>query len=293
MEELVGFARGQGTRHPLSDLRSRLDELASRYGRDRLAADPLGLVRPYPDPRDREVAGVIASGLAFGGVPTILRSIRAVLALLGRRPSRNLLRGARSPKLASFRHRWISGDDVALLLLTIRGMLRASGSLENFFLEGYSPEHEHVGPALDSFSRRAKRLGRDLGRPGRGFDYFFPEPSGGSAVKRLNLFLRWMVRADAGIDLGIWPSVSPRALIIPLDTHVAQIARAIGLTDRKSAGFATALDITRSLRGLDTEDPVRFDFAIAQLGISKNCLHRRDPERCARCPLDTVCRLPG
>ena len=293
MAELAGFPRGEGTRYPLTGLRQRLDRLAAIHGATRLAGDPLGLVRPYADPRDREVAGLVASGLAFGLVTTILRSTRAVLGALGARPAKNLLRASRAETLDRFRHRWIRGEDVTLLLLTIREMLRTSKSVEAFFLEGYAPEHEHVGPALDSFSRRAKRIGATLGRPGRGFACFFPEPSGGSAVKRLNLFLRWMVRPDDGIDLGVWTSIPASALIIPVDTHVAQIGRSIGLTDRRTAGFATALDMTRSLRRLDPDDPVRYDFAIAQLGISKNCLHRQDPERCPRCPLEPVCRRPG
>jgi hypothetical protein len=108
-------------------------------------------------------------------------------------------------------------------------------------------------------------------------------------VKRLCLFLRWMARPDDGIDLGVWKGLPPSALVIPLDTHVLRISRAIGLTERRSASFRTALDVTASLRRLDPEDPVRYDFAIAQLGITRGCRHRHVPELCTPCPLRAGC----
>src|SRR5207247_386756 len=148
-------------------------------------------------------------------------------------------------------HRWIRGDDLVALIWILRQMLERSGSLEAFFLEGYSDEYEDFGPALDSFSTRALALdmrrayGRQPRRPG--VCYFFPRPSAGSACKRLNLFLRWMVRRDA-LDLGVWPHVSPAKLVVPLDTHVIRVGRCLGLTRYSSPGWAMARDITASLR---------------------------------------------
>jgi uncharacterized protein (TIGR02757 family) len=273
-------------------LRKRLDALVRRYS-PFLDRDPLSLVRPHPDPRDREVAGLVASGLAFGGVAQVMRSARVVLGALGPRPARAVRKGAAAGALAGFRHRWVSGEDVALLLDVCARMLTEAGSVESFFLDGFDEDSPDLGAALTSFSRRAKLLAGEEGKSRRGFRYLVPEPGRGSAAKRLCLFTRWMARPDDGLDLGIWRGVPPSALVIPLDTHVLRISRYIGLTKRRTATWSTALEITDALRDLCPEDPTRYDFALAQLGISRGCLHRRERETCSRCPLDEVCTLDG
>ena len=169
-------------------------------------------------------------------------------------------------------HRWTRGTDLVALIWILRQVLDASGSIESFFVEGLSDDDEDVSAALDSFSTRALAL--DIKRayrrvPARpGVCYFFPRPSAGSACKRLNLFLRWMVRRE-GVDLGVWRAVEPRCLVIPLDAHVQAIARRIGLTRYRSPGWAMALDVTKRLRRLDPLDPVKYDFALFQLGLGR------------------------
>ena len=171
-------------------------------------------------------------------------------------------------------HRWIRGVDVAALLWILRQMLERSGSIEKYFVEGLEPGVEDVGAALDSFSRRAMALdigsayGRVPARPG--VAYFFPRPSAGSACKRLNLYLRWMVRRDA-VDFGVWTAVSPAQLIVPLDTHVIRLGRCLRLTRYTSPGWRMAADITRALRQLDPDDPVRFDFSLCHVGMMGAC----------------------
>ena len=145
------------------------------------------------------------------------------------------------------------------LLLILQRMLRESGSIEAFFLEGDDPSQPHVGAALDSFSTRAlatdlrEAYGRRVPKQ-RGVTYFFPRPSAGSACKRLNLFLRWMVRRDE-IDLGVWTRLSPARLIVPLDTHVIRLGRCLRLTRYTSPGWKMASEITASLRNVDAARP--------------------------------------
>jgi uncharacterized protein (TIGR02757 family) len=234
------------------------------------------------------VAGIVASSLAFGNAKTVIRSARAVLDVLGERPSETIRDGRKLRPLARFRHRWVSGRDVILLLRTIGRIQAGSGTLEAFFLEGRRSGDPDVGPALSRFTRRVREM---AGGTERGFLYLLSDPATGSAAKRLCLYLRWMVRPDDGLDLGVWSGVAPGDLVIPLDTHVLRISRYIGLTTRRTAGFATAREITRALATFCPEDPVRYDFALAQLGISKGCLHRRDERTCPVCPLNEVCRL--
>jgi uncharacterized protein (TIGR02757 family) len=143
-----------------------------------------------------------------------------------------------------------------------------------FFVAGPFRDATDVGPALASFSDRVLALdhgGLYRGRPlpgDAGVRYFFPSPADGSACKRLNLYLRWMVRRDS-VDLGLWTSVSPAALVIPLDTHIYNVARRVRLTRYRSAGWRMAADITRRLRAFDPADPVKYDFAFHRMGLFK------------------------
>ncbi len=255
------------------ELKRRLDELYRYYDQRFLDPDPLELVRKQRTLADREVVGLVASGLAFGGVVQIKRSIVAVLEVLGPRPAEAVAAagaGELARRLRGFRHRWLHGRDVACLLAFARQMRASHGSIEAFFAEGLGADDPDVGPALASFSRRALALDHDglyRGRrlPARaGVRYFFPSPEGGSACKRLNLYLRWMARHD-GVDLGVWRRPEPRQLILPLDTHTQAIARRLRLTRYRSPGWAMAADITRRLRRLDPEDPVKYDFALYRL----------------------------
>lgn len=258
-------------------LRLRLEELYRRYDHRFLTPDPLEYVRAQATDADREVVGLLASGLAFGTVAQIKRSIATVLDVLGPRPAEAV--AALDPRevagrLRAFRHRWVDGRDVACLLL-FAGRMRAShGTVEAFFADGLTPDDADVGPALASFSARALALdhrglyrGRRLPRDA-GVRYFFPSPAAGSACKRLNLFLRWMVRRDS-VDLGVWSRVDAARLVIPLDAHVFAIARRTRLTRYRSPGWPMALDLTRRLRRLDPRDPVKYDFAFHRMGLWK------------------------
>ncbi|PYQ16820.1 MAG: TIGR02757 family protein [Acidobacteria bacterium] len=261
----------------IDDLRRRLDALYLRYDHRFVDPDPLQLVRAQAADEDREVVGLLAAALAYGNVVQIKRSIGAALGALGERPARavrHLDPGTAARRLAGFRHRFNDGRDVACLLFFIRQMLEQAGSVEGFFARGLAPDAADVGPALASFAARALALdhgglyGRRQLPAGAGVRFFFPSPVDGSACKRLNLYLRWMARRD-GVDLGLWRSVDPASLVIPLDAHIYTIARRVRLTRYRSAGWPMALDITRRLRRLDPADPVKYDFAFHRMGLFK------------------------
>jgi len=192
-------------------------------------------------------------------------------------------------------HRWTGARDVVALVWLLRQMLEEAGTLEAFFARGFAPDAADVGPALEDFSRRARALdvrrvyGRMRSRAG--VWYFFPRPSTGSACKRLNLYLRWMVRCDA-IDLGVWRFVPASALVVPLDTHVIRVGRCLGLTRYRSPGWRMAADITASLRRLNPADPVRYDFSLCRLGMKQHCGFD-SPRGDAGCPLRGLCRPHG
>jgi uncharacterized protein (TIGR02757 family) len=284
---------------PTRRLSAALDRLYGDYNREDSAADPVHLVRPFPDPADREIAGFCAAALAFGRVASVINSIQTLFRIMGPHPFeyvRSFDPAAAHPELRAMVHRWTRGVDLAALLWILRQMIEEAGSVECFFACGLGPEDADVGPALDTFSRRALALDlrRAYGRvPTRaGVCYFFPRPSAGSACKRLNLYLRWMVRDDE-VDLGVWRLVTPSRLIVPLDTHVIRLSRCLRLTRYTSPGWKMAADITASLRRLDPGDPVRFDFSLCHVGMMNACGFGRK-QGDAQCPLKGLCRpRPG
>ena len=278
-----------------TELRPRLDELYRSFDHTESATDPVHIVRRYRRKDDREVVGFCAAALAFGRVASVLASIEALLSVMGPRPAefvRNFNASRDSGRIEPLVHRWIRGRDLVALLVILRRMLREAGSIEQFFVAGDDPASPDISGALDSFSRRA--LDTDLREaygarvPKRpGVCYFFPRPSAGSACKRLNLFLRWMVRRDA-IDLGAWTTVSPSRLIVPLDTHVIRLGQCLRLTRYVSPGWKMAAEITASLRRVDSTDPVRYDFSLCHVGMMNACGFNRS-QRDSQCPLRGVC----
>ena len=262
--------------------------------------DPVQFVHRYDDLRDREVVGLIASVLSYGNVKIILKSVERALTILGPRPAEAV--GSFDPKkdvhrVRGFYHRFNTSRDLAVLFWMIRRILENHGSLESAFVQGLSEGDTDTGTGIGKFSELFLASGfeqfysrREL-KERAGVRFFFPSPVHGGACKRFNLYLRWMVRPADGIDCGVWTKVHPRQLIIPLDTHIARISGYIGLTERKSPDWRMAMDITRSLRRLDREDPLRYDFALCHLGIAGDCPRKRDTMKCARCPIQAVCTL--
>jgi uncharacterized protein (TIGR02757 family) len=263
------------TKRRLAALRALLDRAYTRYDARWIDPDPVQFVWRYERPHDREVAGLIASSLAYGAVPQIKRSVERVLGILGPRPARaidSLDGNAALRALEGFKHRFNDAADVACLLVFIRGMRREAGSVERFFAD--RGPVEDIGAALASFVVRTLSLPRDgiYGGgplPGKaGVRFFFPSPADGSACKRLCLYLRWMTRRDS-VDPGGWSLVPRSSLLIPLDAHIINIGRAARLTHRNTPNWKMAEEITATLRGCDPEDPVKYDFALHRMGLFK------------------------
>ena len=286
---------------PVANLKYHLDAFLADFARERgVSNDPVQFVHRYDDPRDREVAAFIVSAFAYGNVKSILATANRALSFLGPKPAQTV--AAFDPRtdarrLRSFYHRFNTSRDLAVFFWMIRRLLEQHGSLEDAFLAGMSPEDTDTGSALTHFSGGMLGTGYERFYPAGelkrriGVRFLLPSPADGSACKRMNLFLRWMVRPSDGVDSGIWSRVRPHQLVIPLDTHIARISGYIGLTEMKSPGWAMALDITKSLRLLDGADPLRYDFALCHLGIAGDCPRKRDLRKCFRCPIKSICRL--
>ncbi len=249
---------------PLSGMKEALEALYAYYNRRGcIYPDPLAFVYLYENRLDREVAGFIASALAYGRVQQIQSSVTSVLDKMGRSPSGFLI-GMNPDELrnifGSFKHRFTTGAILSGLLEGLRKIILEYGSLESCFLSHFDLSDQNILPALCSFVSTI-----DIAAGAR-MPMFIPSPEGGSACKRLNLFLRWMVRRD-NVDPGVWKNVPASRLVIPLDTHMHRIALAMGLTQRKQADLRCAVEVTENFAGICPEDPIRYDFALTRLGI--------------------------
>ena len=222
----------------------------------------------------------------------MLQSVERVLAAMGPSPAAFVRRFDPRHDGRAFEplvHRWTRGDDLAALMLTMRRMMDEAGSIEAFFLLGHDTSRTDVEASIESFSTRALALApAEACRRPTGVPYFFPRPSTGSACKRLNLYLRWMVRRDA-VDFGAWSGVSPSQLIVPLDVHVIRLGQCLELDGLSEPGLEDGLRHHGLASPLDPADPVRYDFALCHVGMRDQCGFNR-PSADARCPLRGWCR---
>jgi uncharacterized protein (TIGR02757 family) len=269
-------------------LKRSLDALYRSYDfAGRVEHDPINFPKKYRHKGDREAAGLVAAVLAYGKVSLFMPVVERILGALGSSPSAYIadfdLKGA-GRALGGVRYRFQRTDDILALLYSMGVLLRRHGSIEGAFMARYSGDDSTTGPALEGLVEEimdidTSKVYGTKEKP-RGFLQLFPSPRRGSACKRLNLYLRWMVR-NHDIDLGLWKGVSPSKLVVPLDAHIARVSRCLGLTSRKSDDWKTALEITGSLREFDPEDPLKYDFALCHRGIMGLC----EKDLCGECEL--------
>lgn len=245
-------------------IRNNLDKLYRKYNKkEYVHPDPLEFLYNYRDIKDREIAGFIASSLAYGRVAQILNSVSGVLDKMGSSPyaflGNSTLCSLRK-RCGGFKHRFATDETLSAMLTGIKYVLEEYGSLYECFLKGVSQKDETVLNGLEFFT--GKIISGCCGSPG----HLIPLVTKGSACKRLNLYLRWMIRKD-DVDPGGWEKIPPSMLIIPLDVHMHRISRLIGFTERRQADMCTALEITSCFRKLVPEDPVKYDFALTRFGI--------------------------
>lgn len=285
------------------DLAAHLEALYKLTdGHARRERDPVRFVHRYQAPLDQEVAGLLASGLAYGRVDLFLPVLDTLFDQLDRVGGPRAALHAAPDALEPLRplvYRFNRGSDLIWLLRGLGELLPGTTSIESLFGAGGTLRARLHG-AVERLRAATLRAARADGSTAASFAelpqgarYLLPSPEQGSACKRLNLYLRWMVRPPIeAVDLGLWTRIAPADLLIPVDVHVSRHARFLGLTDRDQADWRTSEQITEALRRIDPDDPVRFDFALAHLGISGACLGHRDEAVCPGCPLHPVCAAP-
>lgn len=246
--------------------KEKLEDLYNKYNNMKYVhPDPLEYLYKYPKVEDREIVALIASSLAYGKVEQILKSVSRVLDVLGKSPHRYIMEVPKyyiNQELSGFRHRFNTGADVVEMIDGARRVTRKYSSLNGCFNAGLK-KGKNVIDALEFF------VGELSAESDQKMNFLLPSPAGGSACKRLNLFLRWMVRSD-NVDPGGWKGVNCSELIIPLDTHMYRNCRMLGLTSRNNPDMKTAIEVTEAFKRIVPEDPVRYDFVISRMGIRKD-----------------------
>jgi uncharacterized protein (TIGR02757 family) len=282
---------------PTPELSEHLESLYRRFAFDRsLADDPMSVIRPLVhDVRSAEVLGILAATLAIGNTTAIRRALDRLLATMDGAPEVWLLEtppARRAAALASFRHRWIRGDQVDYLARVLARYYAHHTSLEDAFLEGARLRGFPGG--LDALAHvlRGDDVRRPAGTAPRGYRILFPSPleMPRSPCKRLALFVRWMVR-EGYPDFGVWHRVPTGELRVPLDQHVHWIAYNLGLTSRRTRSWAEVEEVSEALRRIDPIDPIKFDFVLCHTGISGDCPKERNLAVCGPCSVRPDCRM--
>lgn len=253
-----------------------LDSLHKRYHRiENLAPDPLVFARDFDDPEDGELAGLLASSLAYGRVEQIVIALGWVFSKLGKRPRKKLMAASASELSSMFEgfcYRFNKGPDLAVFLWMVKAALEKGSTLRAIFASGDKGDYREAlisfGDFIMSQSPRPLLNSNVLpgGHPAR---YLLTTPAGGSAAKRLCLFMRWMSRRDE-LDPGYWRGqIETSRLVVPLDTHVAKVGRLMEMTHRKSADWKAAVEITDHIRLFYPNDPLKADFSLFRYGMKR------------------------
>jgi uncharacterized protein (TIGR02757 family) len=253
-------------------LQKLLDSKYLFYNKEEfIETDPIQIPRAFSQREDVEIAGFIAAAIAWGKRPMIIRNANRWLEMMDNAPYDFVMNASEEDlkPLLHFVHRTFNGDDALFFITSLQNIYKNHGGLESVFAKGMNQNFDNprnyspLFGALNYF-RKVFMSSPHLARSGK----HIANPMKGSAAKRLNMYLRWMIRQDEkGVDFGIWKSIEPKHLMIPLDVHSGRVARKLGLLNRKANDWKSVEELTTNLRQFDATDPVKYDFALFGMGV--------------------------
>lgn len=252
-----------------NELKEYLEGLYSSYKYKFSSKDPVWNVHKFSDEKDIELAGFLSAAFAYGSVDQINIFLEQLLSKTGNKPYEFTINFQKRKDKKHFRnlyYRFNTEEDIVTLFSSLNKILIEYSSLKNAFMANYNGDDNNIIKGLSHFNALLKK--NSSANHGKYYHYLLPDPEKGSTCKRMNLFLRWMVRKDE-IDFGIWNGINPSKLIMPVDTHIARVSNRLKLVKRKSIDLKFAIELTEKLRQFDENDPVRFDFALCHAGIDK------------------------
>lgn len=257
----------------LSDnqLKKKLNIAYKSFDKSKISPDPLEFLHRYKNPRDIEISGIISSTFAYGNIKQIMSILEKIHKIMGQSPYDFVLNfnlNKDRNKFNNIYHRFFSDNDIVTLFAVLNEIINTYSSIKYMFLLYDFDKDSNLKNSISFFSQNFKHRIKKYSTLTQGLKFMFPDPLSGSACKRMNLFLRWMIRKDE-LDFGIWEEFLPNKLVIPIDTHIAKISKQIGLTKLKTVNWNMAEEITNNLKKFDKNDPVKYDFALCHIGMRK------------------------
>jgi len=255
-------------------LKEKLEYHYKAFNFEHIEPDPLQFPHLFKDEKDIEAMAFISSVFAYGTVAQIINTLNKIVGIMNNQPHKFILNAEKKnlkEKLGGLKHRFYNENDIETFFLSLKKVYDRHGSLKKLFLKNYREKEPNLKSGISAFSKEmlsASHSVNSLKELSYGLKFMFPLPEKGSACKRMNLFLRWMVRKDE-LDFGLWNDIPAGKLIIPVDTHIAKIARRLKLSSRKVVSWKMAEDITEELKKYDSSDPVKYDFALCHIGMRK------------------------
>ena len=246
--------------------KDELDYLVEKYEtKDFIKNDPIQFPHRFKDKQDVELAGFIASLFAYGNRKMFIAKLNDLFNRADNDIA-NYIKNGDFENLKGLEYRFSKDYDIIPIFDILHGLYDESCGLEELFKYGWENAVDYLNffqVVVDYFYSRAPK------NVGQGFYHMLPNPANGGAMKRINMFLRWMIRKSA-VDLGIWSFMQPKDLLIPLDVHVARVSRSMGLLNRKSNDFKAVIELTNKLKDFSPDDPVKYDFAMFAFGVELN-----------------------
>ena len=251
----------------MNNIKEFLDKKVDEYNQPFfITDDPISIPHSFTKKQDIEIAGFFAAMFAWGNRTTIIQKSKELLSLMDNSPHDFITSAPEESlkRLIQFKHRTFTPTDLLYFIEFLKQHFRQNDSLESAFTKGMNPSDPDIENALRYFHTYFFSLEDAPPRTRK----HIATPEKKSTCKRLNMYLRWMVRRDkAGVDFGIWQNISPAQLICPIDLHVARVAKRFNLLQRKQIDWQAALELTAYLRTLDKNDPAKYDFALFGLGV--------------------------
>lgn len=248
----------------LPDLKSFLDEKALKYNQPFfIETDPIQVPKNFSEKENIEIAAFLTATISWGNRLSIIKNAIKLTALMDNQPHKFVLNASNDElkSLERFVHRTFNGNDCRFFILSLKNIYQNHGGLQAVFETGFKKENS-VKSSLKEFYNVFFEIGGERSRK------HVSNVEKGASAKRLNMFLRWMVRNDkCGVDFGLWNGIPQSALMLPLDVHTGNVARKLGLLQRKANDWKAVEEVTQKLRNFDPEDPVKYDFALFGLGV--------------------------
>lgn len=250
----------------IKQLKKKLDYHYKAFNRETIYPDPLCFPHQFKNSPDIEISAFISSVFAYGNVKQIMKILEEIHSIMGASPYEFVIE-YKTNMFSELVHRFFTGDDIHQLFMGLSRIYKEYGSLNYLFLLYHFSNEKNLKDSISFFCRNLTNAvaGKKISH---GIKFMFPDPEKGSACKRMNLFLRWMVRKDE-LDFGLWSDIKPEKLVIPVDTHIAKISEELGLTESKNVSWKMAEEITENLKQFNKEDPVKYDFALCHIGMRK------------------------